>query len=506
MDTTLFGGALQEEVRKTGGRLRREHFFALVLLGVLYALLTVPPLNLDSEAGEVRDGSMVVRVVVPPHSQVPEELSPYGPGLDKELLQAFTQACGYELELVYPATLRKAWKLLEQGKADLLIGSGYEPPAHLRGHLAVGPAYGTHEPVILRGENVRQLYVKGAVGKRWKRFGSSPFLMRANSNLEKRMLAEAPWLGRGEITRINPHYSLKVILESLEGGQASYALVDSGQLRLWRPFFPDLHRERTLSEPIAYRWYWRTGRRDLAVTLHYFWQAQGTKARVKQLKEKYFGFLPEKASRTEITHFLETIVTEMPKYRSRILHETRRFGINPLLYTAMIYQESQFDPRAVSRTGAKGLLQFTTAAASYFGLQDPMNSKESIRAGAEYLKMLWDSLDGLGLSHWDRWCFALAGYNQGKGHLQDAIELTYKLGLKGNSWADLKQALPKLQQKKYAANARYGACRGQEAVQFVDSIRYYYYILRGLISLARPEAEDLGPLVGRRLLAGDPRF
>ena len=318
-----FAGRSPENGRPSG----REHFFALVLLGVLYALLTVPPLNLDSEAGEVRDGSMVVRVVVPPHSQVPEELSPYGPGLDKELLQAFTQACGYELELVYPATLRKAWKLLEQGKADLLIGSGYEPPAHLRGHLAVGPAYGTHEPVILRGENVRQLYVKGAVGKRWKRFGSSPFLMRANSNLEKRMLAEAPWLG-GRDYPDQP--ALQPESHSGKSGRRA-GLVRVGGLgaaEALAAVFPDLHasdafRRHSLPMVLADRAQ-RPGRHPAL-----FLAGSGNKSQSEAAQRKVFRFSAEKASRTEITHFLETSRTEMPKYRSRILHETRRFGINP---------------------------------------------------------------------------------------------------------------------------------------------------------------------------------
>ncbi len=490
-----------KEVRKPKSPIRREHFFALLLLGILYALLTVPPLKPVSPQVQAKNDPLLVRVVLPPHSQALDALSPYGPGFDSELLDAFSKACGYHLDVLQAKTVREAWEMLAQGKADLFIGSGYEPPADLKQACSAGPAYGTHLPVILRGENAKQLFIKGAVGTRWKQFDSNPFLMRADKTLEKRIRTEAPWLEKGAITRVNTRSSLELILDSVQGGQASYALVDSGKLRLWRPFFPELRTERTLSEPIAYRWYWRTQRRDLAVTLNYFWKAPSTRDRLQILKEKYYGFLPEKSDGAVVAHFLETLAHEMPKYRSKIIHEARRCGIDPLLYVALIYQESQFDPKAVSNTGARGLLQFTSAAASYFGLNNPMNSSDSIRAGADYLKMLWKSLDGFGLSHWNRWFFALASYNQGRGHLSDAMSLAVKLGRSAGTWADLKFVYPKLQKQQYAAQVRYGSCRGQEAVQFVDNIRYYYYILRGLISLSRPEAEHLGPLVGRRLLA-----
>lgn len=518
---------MPKEQRKNCIRIRREQFFTLALVGMLFILLTIPPLleasrsaededalsedadNAAEEEGPVAEEAydpQIVRVVFPPHSQTVEALSPYGPGFDDELLDAFAQACGFQLEIQQAATVQEAWNLLDNNQADILIGSGYEPPTEQKNAFGAGPAYGEYRPVILRGENVKRLYVKGAVGDRWKHFEENPFLMRANAPLEKRIRSEVPWLDKGTITRVDTRFSPELIFASLQGGRASYALVDSGRLRLWYPFFPDLRTERTLSEPIAYRWYWRSERRDLAVTLNYFWQAAGTKETLRTLKEKYTGFLPKKYDRLEVVHFLKTLAAKMPKYRRKIQHEARRCGIDPLLLVALIYQESRFNSRAVSCTGARGLLQFTSAAASYFKLHDPFNGMESIRAGAEYLRMLWKDLEGSGISQWDRWFFTLAAYNQGKGHLQDAIALSAKLNRKGRTWADLKEVYPKLQQRKYAALVRHGSCRGREAVQYVDNIRYYYFILRGVISLARPEAQDLAPLVGRRLLAAGDGF
>lgn len=109
--------------------------------------------------------------------------------------------------------------------------------------------------------------------------------------------------------------------------------------------------------------------------------------------------------------------------------------------------------------------------------------------------MVYEKLEPLGLDPWNRWFFTLAAYNQGPGHLRDAIDLARQLGMSGKTWRDLKEVYPLLEKKRYGDMVKHGTCRGREAVRFVDSIRYYYYILHGIVRLSRPEAEHLGPLL-----------
>jgi len=77
----------------------------------------------------------------------------------------------------------------------------------------------------------------------------------------------------------------------------------------------------------------------------------------------------------------------------------------------------------------------------------------------------------------DRTWFALAAYNVGTGHLDDARTLAKKEGLNPNKWLDVKKMLPRLSQKQWYSKTRYGYARGGEPVHFVANIRRYYDIL-----------------------------
>jgi len=83
-----------------------------------------------------------------------------------------------------------------------------------------------------------------------------------------------------------------------------------------------------------------------------------------------------------------------------------RFGVDRLLIKAIISAESCFDPRAVSRVGARGLMQLMPATASELGVDDAFDINQNLRAGIQYFTDLRQRYpDDLRL--------ALAAYNAG---------------------------------------------------------------------------------------------
>jgi hypothetical protein len=79
--------------------------------------------------------------------------------------------------------------------------------------------------------------------------------------------------------------------------------------------------------------------------------------------------------------------------------------------TRLIWQESRFDPQAVSRAGARGIAQFMPSTAAWRGLADPFDPIEALRESAEYLRDLRRQFGNLGL--------AAAAYNAGPRRVQD---------------------------------------------------------------------------------------
>jgi soluble lytic murein transglycosylase-like protein len=97
---------------------------------------------------------------------------------------------------------------------------------------------------------------------------------------------------------------------------------------------------------------------------------------------------------------------------SHLVEQTAsRLQVDPQLVHAIIKVESEYDPKAVSRKGAMGLMQLVPETAQRFGVENPFNPKENIEGGVSYLKHLLNLYGGdLSLS--------LAAYNAGEGAVQ----------------------------------------------------------------------------------------
>jgi membrane-bound lytic murein transglycosylase F len=73
--------------------------------------------------------------------------------------------------------------------------------------------------------------------------------------------------------------------------------------------------------------------------------------------------------------------------------------------------------------------------------------------------------------------FALAAYNLGFAHVQDARKLARELGRDDSRWVEMKEVFPLLSNRKYYRKLKYGYARGSESVAYVSRIRDYRDVL-----------------------------
>jgi len=92
-------------------------------------------------------------------------------------------------------------------------------------------------------------------------------------------------------------------------------------------------------------------------------------------------------------------------YDRLIRRAAQRHGLPPALLKAVIHAESAFDPAAVSKRGAMGLMQLMPATARMLHVAAPFDAKQNIYAGSRYLRHLHD--------RYGSWATTLAAYNAG---------------------------------------------------------------------------------------------
>jgi len=264
---------------------------------------------------------------------------------------------------------------------------------------------------------------------------------------------------------------MEELLEMVLSEEVDYTIADSNILALMRRRYPELSIGFSISPEQDVAWAVNKDRDDslLAALIEYlgFIQNNGILA---ALEDKYFGHV-RLFNYVDTREFIKSSREVLPKFKPWFVQYSG--DLDWRLLAAMSYQESHWRPKARSVTGVRGMMMLTLATAKELGIVSRLDPEQSIKGGAKYITKLLKRIPDR-ITHPDRLWFALASYNVGLGHLEDARVLTERQGANPDMWVDVKIRLLQLRQKKYYKTTRYGYARGNEAVAYVDNIRRFY--------------------------------
>ena len=214
---------------------------------------------------------------------------------------------------------------------------------------------------------------------------------------------------------------------------------------------------------------------ELRADLDRFFERVKRDGTLDRLTERY---LPDSRQfqRLDASGLQERMRTVLPQYRA-LFHDTQeKTGIEWRLLAALAYQESKWDASATSETGVRGFMQITEDTARHLGVKDLLDPAQNVLAAGRYLRDLKEKLPPR-IQEPDRTWLALAAYNIGLGHLEDARVLAQRQGLNPDHWRDVKKVLPLLALPEHYEKAKLGFARGGMPVAFVDRVRGYYDVL-----------------------------
>ncbi|WP_428240487.1 membrane-bound lytic murein transglycosylase MltF [Gynuella sp.] len=267
------------------------------------------------------------------------------------------------------------------------------------------------------------------------------------------------------------------LFENLESGEADWALMDSIDYEANAVFFPEARVAFDLHDPTAVVWVTKnTGDPSLIEAINTFFASEQQNGELKKLKERYFG-THHQLDFVGMNVINRHMQGRLPIYQKAFKAAAEETGLDWRLLAAIGYQESHWRSRAVSPTGVKGLMMLTLNTARDMGVKNRLNAQQSIRGGAKYFVRMLKTIPER-IQEPDRTWLALAAYNIGYGHLEDARKITQSIGRDPDSWLDVKDYLPLLEKPEYYKYTAHGKARGREPVVYVQNIRRYYDILK----------------------------
>ncbi|MDC0602296.1 membrane-bound lytic murein transglycosylase MltF [Aliiglaciecola sp.] len=382
-------------------------------------------------------------------------------GFEYELANGFAEYLGVRLEVFPYYTLNELFPQLESHHLDL-IAAGISITPERSNAFRFGPAYqSVSQKIVFKQGNKRPRSATDLTEPLIVIGGSS------HSETLREFRPHHPHLVWQETDEKDAEELMEMVLNE----ELAYTIVDSNILALLRRRHPELSIGFTITQEQGVAWALDKSQDDslLAALIEYFGLIQAN-GKLAALEDKYFGHVRQ-FNYVDTREFIRSARSTLPTFRHWFEEHAKE--VDWRLVAAMSYQESHWDPIAKSPTGVRGMMMLTLATARDLGIESRLDPEQSIRGGAEYFEKLIKRIPAR-IQEPDRIWFALAAYNVGLGHLEDARVLTERQGGNPDMWIDVKKRLPQLRQKKYYKTTRYGYARGDEAVTYVDNIRRYY--------------------------------
>jgi membrane-bound lytic murein transglycosylase F len=278
---------------------------------------------------------------------------------------------------------------------------------------------------------------------------------------------------------LTSEYSTEELLQKVSNNEIDCTIANSDIYSINLRYFPEIAMAFTISGKEQLAWVLAPDSKGLEASMYEWLNTFNQSGAMAALKDHHGGYIMF-FDYYNTKMFYTRIKTRLPRYQELFVKAANDYGISATLLAAIAYQESHWDPNAKSFTGVRGLMMLTNNTAKMLSVEDRTNPAQSIDGGSrhivEMLKIVPPEVQGE-----NRLKFALAAYNIGIAHVQDAMGLAKKLNKNENEWSDLKTVLPLLAQKKYNKDLKYGYARGEEPVKYVESVYNYRDILENVL-------------------------
>ena len=404
-------------------------------------------------------------------------------GFEYDLVKSFADHLGVKVKCVVTDSFNEMIPALLRGRGDI-IAAGFTVTENRMRRVAFGPPYmEVQQQVVGRRGGPSPTDIGDLIGQ--------PLWVNSGTSYEERLKelkSQYPDLSWLPVSG----YETEELLEMVWRGIIPLTIADSNIVAVNRRYYPQLKINFAIQEGEQLAWAVHPQHTHLLAAVENWFAQPSTSALLQKLKQLYYGHL-KVFDYVDLVKYHRRLRHRLPRYENYFRDAAGKNGLDWRLVAAQSYQESHWDPQAVSFTGVRGIMMLTQDTASSLGVESRLDPRQSIEGGARYLALLHERI-GDSVPEPDRTYMALAAYNIGWGHLEDARALAKRMDKDSDSWQDVSSTLPLLRQKKYYRSLPHGYARGTEPVRYVNRIKTYYRILLQAINGAPEESTELAEI------------
>ncbi len=388
-------------------------------------------------------------------------------GFEFELASLYAKHIGVELKMINVPSFEIVLSGVKEGRGDIAAASLTKTAERLKDYSASRPINTIRQKLVchpsFKGESFKDI-----IGKKLVVVDGSSY----DERLKWLKKVKYPNLKWSTIDNLSSDQVLQLVWE----GGPDCTVLDSNIAQVQKRFMPELRIIDDVSEDQDIVWYTNKKNSPLMASINKWLQQEDTKANVERLTSRYYGEFGG-GYKYNLKSFVLRIKADLKKYKKLFVSTGQRYDIPWQLIAAASYQLSNWDERAFHPSGGKGLMLITKAMINKASTGDPLDPGRNIVIGVSHLKALMNDMP-ISIPPNERLWLALAAYNIGWHHIEDARKIAAGLNYNPNTWNGVKKALPLLSQKHYYKDLKYGFAQGVEPLLFVKRIKQYYNVLK----------------------------
>ncbi len=390
-------------------------------------------------------------------------------GFEYELIKEFAKQQKVHLKVLIASDFKEMIQWLEQGYGDIISAGLVKTPERAKLPVLFSDPYLFVQELIVQRPDDTPI-------KDFSQLDGRSFYVRQSSSYWNTLVKL-----QQQLKQKNIHFSIKTVPETMETEEIIKALIegnydltvaDSHIVAIEQSWHTQLQASMALTGEQGHRWLLRKNNPKLLQALNKFIK--------KEYKGLFYNITFNKFFKNSRKLFDadKRILNDnkISQYDALIKKIAKQYHFDWRLIAAQVNKESQFNPKAKSWAGARGLLQVMPRTAKEMGIKNMHSPENGLRAGVKYMAWLRKQLPD-DISPDVKVWFTLAAYNAGLSHLKDARILAKQLGLNPNRWfGNVEKAFLLLSKPRYHKKARYGYVRGIEPVTYIKQIQVLYHL------------------------------